>query len=109
MARGDGSDDEEAQSLLSSSSLDAIARSKRQIAETAQLGVEVLRSLQDDAERVRSARGKQERIQQGYKEAENALLSIERSKLVEIIIVCFVLSFVGLGILFVLLKTLVMR
>jgi hypothetical protein len=100
------SDDDEAQLLLSKSSSDAIERSKRSIIETAQLGEEVLRSLQGDTEKIRNVKNKQDRLRTEFGNAERNLAKIERHKLFEYVIVCFALCLVVFGLVFVLLKAL---
>jgi len=100
----DDDDDLELQSLLSESSRDAITRSKRQIAETAQLGAEVLKNLHGDAEKIRGIRSKQDQLKRQYDQAETSLFSIERSKLAEYAFVCLALSLVAIGIIVVMVR-----
>ena len=103
----DEDDDDEAQLLLSKSSLNTIEKSKRTLIETRDIGAEVLRSLSGDNEKVRSIKRKQEWAGQNLDEAERSVRSLERSELLQFVFVCLVLFSVVLGLFVVLIRMLI--
>jgi Flp pilus assembly protein TadB len=100
-------DDEEVQLLLSKPSRDALGRSKRQLAETKEIGEEVLRSLELDTEKVRGVKRKQERVSRHLDEAETSARAIERSELAQFVFVCLALCLVIMGLFALLIRMIV--
>jgi Flp pilus assembly protein TadB len=85
-------DDEEAQLLLMrETSNDALERSKRSIAETRQIGEEVLKALVGDNDKLRGVRRKQERVTLQLDEADRTARSIEKAELFQFVGVCVAL------------------
>jgi hypothetical protein len=107
MVFGNDGDDEEVQLLLSKSSHQALQTSKRTLAETRQVGEEVLRNLEVDSEKIDALRRKQSTSKGQLGEAERHMRAIERNALLQQAFVCLVLCAVVFGFLVVLLRMLI--
>lgn len=101
-------EDEESQLLLAKSS-ESLRSSKKTLIETRQIGEEVLRNLEADAEKIDFVRRKQDRIKGLVGKAESTARTIEQNALFQLAFVCLVLCAVIFGFLFVLVRVMLFK
>lgn len=84
--------------MLSSRSRTSVRQSKSRLAETLELGSEILKTLQSDKETIRRLNGTATRLERDMLIESNQTLSkIERKKLFELVFVCLALTAVLCG------------
>ena len=82
-----------------------LSHSKRELSKTLDIGSEVLKNLQEDAEKLRRVKKTHDTINSNLNSAQTSVAWLQRRKYIELAFVCIVLFLVFGGVVLVLVKT----
>ncbi|KAH9260369.1 hypothetical protein BASA81_001539 [Batrachochytrium salamandrivorans] len=103
-------DEEQATSFLTQESRTSLAQGKSRLAETIELGGEILKSLQSDRETIRRLNSSTRQMErETLRDSSDTLGRMERKKLLELACVCLALTSVLCGMFLVLVYRLILR